>query len=149
MFDTSSARDRTSLKPYEGEHGTLADESCILFYGVVELTGGARDQVINKTFIVSQLKEDAILGMPFLKRNSCHIDFNKSAVVMVGHELACVVRFGQPLVGGVQVVQHCTVPRRSWATVRCKVNCSEISGLGVMEGALGGRPARQQSEWTR
>jgi len=45
----------------------LADVSWIPFYGVVELTGKVRDQVINETFIVSQLKEDAILGMPFLK----------------------------------------------------------------------------------
>jgi len=94
--------------------------------------------VISETFIVSQLKEDAILGMPFLKRNKCHIDFNKSAVVMAGHELACVDRYGRPLVGGVQVVQRCTVPGRSRATVRCRVNCREISDLGVVEGALGG-----------
>jgi len=137
LFDTLSARDRASLEPYEGEHGTLADGSCILFYGVVELTGKVRDQAINETFIVSQFKEDAILGMPFLKRHRCHIDFNKSAVVMAGRELACVDRFGRPLVGGVQVVQRCIVPRCHRATVRCRVNCREISHLGVVKGALG------------
>jgi len=52
-FDTLSARDRASLEPYEGEHGTLADGSCIPFYGVIELTGRVRDQVISETFIVS------------------------------------------------------------------------------------------------
>jgi len=56
---------------------------------------------------------------------------------MAGRELASVDRFGRPLVGGVQVVQRCTVPGRSWATVRCRVNCREISDLGVVEGALG------------
>jgi len=35
------------------------------------------------------------------------------------------------------VVQRCTVPGRSRATVRCRVNCSEIFELGVVEGALG------------
>jgi len=75
--------------------------------------------------------------MPFFKRHRCHIDFNKSAVVLAGRELACVDRFGRPLVGGVQVVQRCTVPGRSQATVRCIVNCSQISDLGVGEGALG------------
>jgi len=93
--------------------------------------------VISETFIVSQLKEDAIMGMPFLKRHKCHIDFNKSAVMMAGRELACVDRFGRPLVGGVQVVQCCTVPGCSRATVRCRVNCREIFDLGVGEGALG------------
>jgi len=94
LFNTHSVRDRASLEPYEGEHGTLADGSCIPFYGIIELTGRIRDQVINETFIVSQLKEDAILGIPFLKRHRCHIDFNKSAVVMARRELACVDRFG-------------------------------------------------------
>jgi len=94
LFDTLSARDTASLEPYEGEHGTLAYESCIPFYGVRELTGRVCDQVINETFIVSQLKKDAILGMPFLKQHRCHIDFNKLAVVMAGRELACVDRFG-------------------------------------------------------
>jgi len=138
LFDTLSARDRASLEPYDGEQGTLADGSCIPFYGVVELTRRVRDQVISETFIVSQLKEDAILGMPFLKRHRCHIDFNKSAVVMAERELACVDRIVRPLMGGVQVVQGCTVPGRSRATVRCRVNYREISKLGVVEGALGG-----------
>jgi len=67
LFDTLNARDRANLQPYEGKHDTLAYGSCIPFYGVIELTGRVRDQVISETFIVSQLKEDAILGMPFLK----------------------------------------------------------------------------------
>jgi len=52
LFETLSARDRASLEPYEREHGTLADRSCIPFYGVIELTGRVHDQVINETFIV-------------------------------------------------------------------------------------------------
>jgi len=71
LFDTLSARDRAGLEPYEGEHGTLADGPCITFYGVIELTGRVCD----------------------------HIDFNKSAVMMAGRELACVDRFSRPLVG--------------------------------------------------
>jgi len=43
LFDTLSARDRASLEPYEGEHVTLANGSCISFYGVVELTGRVCD----------------------------------------------------------------------------------------------------------
>jgi len=126
------------LEPYDGKHRTLADGWSIPFHGVIELTGRVRDQVIGETFIVSQLKEDAILGMLFLKRHKCHIDFNKSAVVMAKRELACVDRFGRPFVGGVQVVQRCTVPGCSRATVRCRVNCREIIDLGVVEDALGG-----------
>jgi len=82
LFDTLGGRERASLEPYEGAHGTLADGSCIPFYGVISLPGCVRDQAIHETFIVSQLKEDAILGMPFLEKNQCRMDFQKSVVVM-------------------------------------------------------------------
>jgi len=75
--------------------------------------------------------------MPFLKRHKCHIDFSKSAVMLAEHDLACVDRLSRPLVGGVQVVRRCAIPGRSRATVCCRVNCREISDLGVVDGALG------------
>jgi len=99
LFDTFSAKDQDNLEPYEGEHSTLADRSCIPFYGVIDLTGRVRDHVISETFIVSQVKVNAILGMSFLRRHRCHVDFNKLAVVMARRDLACVDRFGQPLEG--------------------------------------------------
>jgi len=42
---------------------------------------------------------------------------------------------GRPLLGGVQVVRSCTTPDHSRATVRCKVNKSQTSGLGVDKSA--------------
>jgi len=122
------------------------DESCIPFYSIVELTGQAWDQAIQETFIVSQLKEDAILRMPFLMRHKCHIDFSKSAVVMAWWELTCVDHFGHPLVRGVQVVWSCTIPGRSRATIHCRMNSRRFSGLGVVEGAHKKIPTRQQLE---
>jgi len=55
------------LEPYEGEYSTLADGSCISFYGIMELTGRVPDQTIQETFIIGQLNEDAILGMLFVQ----------------------------------------------------------------------------------
>jgi len=134
LFDTLGARERTSLEPYKGAHGTSADGSCIPFYGLISLPGRFHDQAIHETFIVSQLKEDAILGMSFLEKHQCHMDFQKSVVVMAGKELVCVDKFSRPLVGGVQVVRDCTVPGRSQATLRCRVNCKRIASLRVVEG---------------
>jgi len=65
--DTFSVAIKKGLAPYEGHHGTLADGSCIPFHGIIELTGRVHDQTTQETFIVGQLKEDAILGMPFLQ----------------------------------------------------------------------------------
>jgi len=65
------------------------------FYGIITLLGRVRNQVTLETFIVSQLKEDAILGMPFLEKRQYHMDFQKSVVVMAGKELVCVDKFGR------------------------------------------------------
>jgi len=88
FFDTLSAPIRNRLEPYEGDHGTLADGSCILFYSICELPGSVRNRTIQETFIVGQLQKDAILGMPFLQRRGCRIDFGKSAILMGNQMLA-------------------------------------------------------------
>jgi len=97
VFDTLPPKERKELAPYTGEPGTLADRSSIPFGGGIELTGRVRDQAIQETFDISPLEEDAILGMPFLKRHGCRIDFNKSAMLMVGKELTYVDKSGRPL----------------------------------------------------
>jgi len=150
FFDTLSAKVRNGLEPYEGDHGTLADESCIIFYSIIELTERVRDQTIQETFIVGQLNEDAILGMPFLQRHWCRIDFSKSAMLMGDRELACVDKFGRPLAGGIQVVRCCTIPGHSHSTVHCKVDGGYLSGLGVVESTHARiQPARSLNRLTR
>jgi len=62
------------------------------------------------------------------------MDFHKSAMLMAGKELSCVDKFGHPLVGGMQVVRNCTVPGRSRATIHCRVNDRQLSGIGFVEG---------------
>jgi len=133
FFDTLSVTTKKRLAPYEGGHGTLADGSCIPFYGIIVLTRRIRDQPIQETFIVEQLNEDAILGMPFLHRHECHIDFSKSVMVMGDKDLTCVDKLGRPLAGGIQVVRSCTIPGHSRVTVHCKVDDEYLSGLGVVE----------------
>jgi len=135
VFDALPPKERRRIEPYTGEHGTLADGSCIPFYSIVELTGRVRDQAIQETFIISQLEENAILGMPFLKRHGCHIDFSKSVMLMASRGLTCVDKSGRPLVEGEQVVWDCMILGRSRATIHCRVNSSQISGLEVVEGA--------------
>jgi len=64
------------------------------------------------------------------------MDFQNSALVMARKELVCVDKFCRPLVGRVQVVQDCTVPGRSQATLCCKVNCKRIAELRLVERML-------------
>jgi len=85
--------------------------------------------------VISPLEEDAILGMPFLKRHGCRIDFSKSVVLIAERELTCVDKSGRTLAGSVQAVRKCTIPGRSRATIHCRVNDSQLSGLRVVESA--------------
>jgi len=133
FFDTLDVAIKKGLAPYEEDYGTLADGSCIPFYGIIELTGRACDQTIQETFIVGQFNGDAILGMPFLQRHGCHIDLSKSVMLMSNRELACVDKFDRPLVGKIQVIRNCTTPGHSRATVHCKVDGGYLSGLRVVE----------------
>jgi len=96
FFDTLSVAIKKRLAPSEGDHVTLADGLCIPFYGIIKMTGRVRDQIIQETFIIGQLNEDAILGMPLLQRHGCHIDFSKSVMLMGNKELACVDKLGRP-----------------------------------------------------
>jgi len=137
FFDTFGAAIKKRLAPYEGGHGILADGLCIPFCGIIELAERVRNQNIQETFIVRQLNEDAILGMPFSQRYGCHMDFGKSVMVMGNKELTCVEKLGCSLAGGIQVVQNCTIPGRSRATVHCKVDGGYFSGLGVVESTHG------------
>jgi len=135
VFSTLPPKERRGLTPYTGEPGTLADGSSLPFDGVLELTRRVRDQTVSEIFVISPVEEDGILGMPFLKRHGCRIDFSRSALLMAGRELTGVDKSGRPLAGSVQAVRKCTIPGRSQATVHCRVNDSRISGLWVVEGA--------------
>jgi len=46
VFDALLLKERREIESYTGEHGTLADGSCIPFYGIIEMTGRVRKQVI-------------------------------------------------------------------------------------------------------
>jgi len=132
VFNTLPLKERRKLAPYTGEPGTLAHGSSIPFDGVAELTGRVHDQKIQEIFVISSLEEDAILGMPFLKRHGCRIDFSRSALLTAERELTCVDKSGRPLAGSVQAVRKCAIPGRSRATIHCRVNDSRLSGLGVV-----------------
>ncbi|XP_067950499.1 uncharacterized protein [Watersipora subatra] len=75
-------------------HGLLADGTRLLFYGVVHLPIRLRNEKTEKTFVISQISEDAILGMPFLTANQCALEFDRPVVKVDGRALACTDRHG-------------------------------------------------------
>ena len=61
-------------------HGLLADGTRLPFYGMVRLAIRLRQVKVEETFVVSQISEDAILGMPFLVEQGCSMDFTKPVI---------------------------------------------------------------------
>ena len=76
-------------------HGQMADGTRLPFYGVVQIPIRVRDVKLEEIFVVSQINEDAILGMPFLARHDCKIDFARPVVTIGERELVCTDRFGR------------------------------------------------------
>ena len=60
-------------------HGEMADGTRLSFYEVLQLPIQLREVKIEETFVISQLSEDAILGMPFLAAHRRNLDFTKPA----------------------------------------------------------------------
>lgn len=58
---------------------------------------------LQKGFIVSQIDEDAILGMPFPISHSYHIEFERPVFSLGGKELIGTEKNGQPMISKVHV----------------------------------------------
>ncbi|XP_067932718.1 uncharacterized protein [Watersipora subatra] len=65
-------------------HGLLTDGTRLPFYGVVHPPIQLRDVKTEETFVVSQIREDALLGMPFLTAHRCALEFDRPIVKVDG-----------------------------------------------------------------
>ncbi len=100
VFDLLPARLRQFLEPCHS-HGVMADGTRLPFYGIITLSGRLRDIKFEETFVVSQINEDAIFGMPFLTSHGCVMEFGQPTIRINGKELLCTDRYGRPLMSTV------------------------------------------------
>ena len=59
------------------------------FYRVIQIPIKVRDVKLGEIFIVSQIGEDAIFGMPFQANHDCRMDFPEPVVTIGEWELVC------------------------------------------------------------
>lgn len=69
--------------------GSLADGASLRFRGLVTLPCDFGQGNIEITFRVAGIKEDAILGMPFLSRKRCKLDLGSGRLNIQGKEWQC------------------------------------------------------------
>ena len=132
VFDRLTNKIKQTLEPCSS-HGVMADGTRLPFYGIIQLTGRLREIKFQETFVVSQINEDAILGMPFLTKHGCTMEFNRPTVTVDGKELLCTDRYGRLLISSVQIVRNQTIPPGMETTVLCRLSAYNHTPLGVIE----------------
>ena len=114
-------------------HGQMADGTRLPFYGVVKIPIKIRDVKLEEIFVISQISEDAILGMPFLTNHDCRIEFTKPVVTFGGRELVCTDRYGRLMVSRVQTVRKVTIPPQTEVALSCRLTSHNYVPEGLIE----------------
>ena len=109
VYDRLPEKIRSQRKEY-ATHGLLADGTRLPFYGILQLNIRLRQVKTQEVFIISQINEDAILGMPFLVDRQCKMDFRRPVLLLDGHEVKCTDRQGRMLANQIQAVRREVLP---------------------------------------
>lgn len=67
----------------------MAYSASLLFYDIIRLPIWVRIPKLKRFFAVSQIGEDATLGMPFVTAPTCSLDFARPVPLVDGRELVC------------------------------------------------------------
>ena len=116
------------------QKGVMADGTPIEFTGTIRLNCRIGKVKMAENFLVTKIKEDSILGMPFLVEHNCSADFNQAIVNIDGNSVACVDRFGRPLSENVYLVRDAELPPLTEKLILCRVSNGGTSPTGLIEG---------------
>ena len=92
-----------------------------------------RDVKLAEIFVVSQINTDAILGMPFLARHDCKMDFARPVITIGKHELVCTDRFGRLMASCVQTIRKTIIPPRTEVVLPCRLTSHNHALEGLIE----------------
>ena len=116
-------------------HGQMADGTILPFYEVVQIPLRVRDVKLEEIFVVSQINEDAILGMLFLARHDCKM---ARPIITIGeHELVCTDRFGRLMASRVQTIRKTTIPPRTEVALSCRLTSHNHAPEGLIQSLSG------------
>ena len=132
VFNSLSSNQKEKLRPV-GSSATLADGSSLVFFGQLTLKGKLRDEPFESEFLLAHIKEDVIIGMPFLEENQCTLSFVDATLSFGGKELTCTDRRGRDLTSRVNVVREVVLPALSEIMLQCEVQ-RPSSRCGLVEG---------------
>ena len=88
------------------------------------MKGKLLDKPFESEFQLAHIKEDVIIGMPFLEENQCTLSFVDATLSFGGKELTCTDRRGRDLTSHVNVVREVVLPALSEIMLQCEVQRS-------------------------
>ena len=94
-------------------HGSMANGARLAFSGLLRTDLRVRQYHGEETFVVGEIDADAILGMPFLAKHECQLNFQRNTLTLQGQELTCTDRQGRVLLSKLQACQPTEVPPRA------------------------------------
>ena len=134
IFDRLPEAVRRGLQAHQTDAGLLVDGSRITLMGTIRLMVRVRAHQSEEIFWVSKIREDGILGMPFLTERHCSIDFSQQRLAIGDYEAQCTDRFGRSLAASVQLVKAVEIPAGCEKLVLCHVPMVTSTELGVVSG---------------
>ena len=130
VFDSLPSAVRAELRTQNQSGSTvrLADGSTVPIYGMLQVLCKLRDVSFEHEFSVSRLRDDAILGLTFLKRFNCCLQSERPVLRMGDRELQCTNEWGDLLASNVQMRRSTVVPPLSEMSLTCNLS-SKSPGL--------------------
>ena len=83
VYDRLAKRIQDTLESYNS-HGLLADGSTLPIYGKIRLNVVVRGLQFDVVFLVGKIRDDVILGIPFLEDNCCRMNFGETTLEVRG-----------------------------------------------------------------
>ena len=137
IFDMLPSHLTSGLVPCDDRHGALADGTLLPFHGLLQVEMRVRSHALAATFMVADIKEDAILAMPFLVGQRCVIDYDLPYITLNGKAVSCTDRHGRRLHGALQALRTTTIPAHSEQLIPCRVPVGLSTDLGLVLGDTG------------
>ena len=132
VFDKLSKNLRLLMETQDS-HGVMADGTRMSFLGLVRLPLQLRHFSTTEIFMVGHIDEDVILGMPFLTKQGCALDFRRNVLALQEQELRCTDRQGRPLMSKVQIYRDVELHPRCETTAIGRIQESATFSPGVVE----------------
>ena len=135
-FDRLPAKTKEQLQPNDLQ-GIMADGSILPMLGKITLACKLRNEPFEETFIVSKITDDAILGMSFLEKMGCTLNFDRHILNINDKELLCVDRTGTLLSNKVQILKDAVIPASTEQLLIARITSREaIDSTGIVEGQI-------------